>query len=287
MGVEELSRARASTWAMFARVLLGGAAEIGADEVSSPWLQVPPHADVYFSEEGQLGGPCAAAARRAMESAGFRPAPEGLPADHLGLLCGAMAHLESAHAEALAADREAMAERVSDRAMELLRAQLLPWLPALAVAVQRECAPVWGELMTRLVRLAASYEVPPVAAPDRPPSPLDVPGAGVREAAIWLARPRLSGWWLSPRALVRAGVPTTGGSRARQLEQLLIQSSEAGRLEEVREVLIDELMQWREGYARMSALGLPVQAWFMRMSVTGVVLRRLDEVVPAVRLVAR
>lgn len=275
MVARHLREENAAAWSAFGDRFLRG--EAGPGRAGSPWLLVPPHADVFASEAGQLGGVCAASARRAMEVAGFHPQPEGLPADHIGLLCDAMAHLEAARAEAERADRDALAQRISERGQEFLRAQVLPWLPALAVAVSLE-APAWGDEVRALARLAAAYEIPPVAQPDKPPNPLDRDGATLLEVCTWLVRPRWSGWWLSPRVLGRLGAAGVGVSRARQLEAVW----RAGGREhaaEVRGVLLEELVRWREGYARMSAIGLPVQAWFMRMSVTGVVLRRMEEVI--------
>ncbi|MCB9680439.1 MAG: molecular chaperone TorD family protein [Alphaproteobacteria bacterium] len=309
MDAHDLALSRSRTWALLGRLLLEGptpgvAAWVAAVPALADTLvasdddaraarhhailgsEVFPYASAFLSDDGLLGGDVAGAVRARFAAAGFSARVSGVEPDHAGMICLCLAFLGEMEVEALDDGRDDVLARVRALQADVLGADVLPWFPALAVALERQGDPFYATVGALAVELAAAHDAAP--SPVILPPPLDVldePKAGLATVARALLVPGRSGWFLSRADLIRLGraveVPPGFGPRWKMLEALLVGAVDHGRAREALAALTAEIGTWDEGFAGWEALGLPVSPWRERLAVTKGALQRLSEAAQA------
>lgn len=284
MTPHQLAVARSRTYALLAEVLLDGWTDRAVGLVRAmPWgavlpalpsdalasrhhaalgRGVSPHASVFVSADGQLGGGEGAwwtdwTARTGLAS---RPDRE---ADHAGCIASALGWLESARADALR-------DGVNTRPIEVLSAEALArlgWVPWFVVAVRRQGVDELTAVVELLAELVRDQGAPTLV-PGEAEDVLADPSHGLKDVADYLLVPARSGIWLGPddlrRLALAAGVPCGFGRRAQMVESLLFSAVDLEALPALSVAVTAELSAWDE------ALGPDV-----RRSATAETLRRL------------
>lgn len=249
--------ARSRAYGLLARLVLRGPHAVGpaletvglegfpreADAAAADhhrWLtrEVLPWESVYLTPDRLLGGPRSDPLVTLAATLPLIPAEP----DHLGreleiasLLCGALA---DAHAD----DRPSEVTRVSGRLTAFLTGHLAGWIdfPARAAAQ----VPGWGEALGLAADLVHEHGV----TPSLPPPPADPLSGGLRDIADWLATPLATGVAWTHVALAEAGaaanLPIGFGSRTDQLESLLRNAADHGRLGDALGAIDAHLGRW-------------------------------------------
>jgi hypothetical protein len=234
------------------------------------WLarEILPWESVYLTPDRLLGGPRIEPLVRLADALPLMPAEP----DHLGreleiagLLCGA---LSDAHR-----DRErSEVSRVSGRLTAFLTSHLAAWVgfPAIAAA----SVPGWGDALALAADLVREHDVTPVLPPhEREPL---AASDGLRDVADWLATPLATGvaWTHAALGAVgeRAGLPIGFGTRTDQLESLLRNAVDHGRVAAAAHALDSEVARWESAWG--------ASPWAERTQAARSVLSRLAAAPP-------
>lgn len=258
--------------------------------------EVFPFAGVFMGSEGLVGEGAAVGVVRAAHAAVGVPCPAEPNPDHLGpglRLLGVLVD----------AELEARTHRDADdvRTLELwqrrvLDEALLPWMPALWVALAGQPA----SLYTRAVELAvgvlgrhrsALHGLPlgldPLEAAAPVEAVLDDPKAGLAAVAQALVTPARSGVYLARRDLEaiarRSDLPRGFGSRRNVLERLLRVAAEYQALPRLLDELRRLLQARDDAYAGLQSeagLGPYVPAWRGRLAGSLRLVERLAAAAP-------
>jgi TorA maturation chaperone TorD len=256
--------------------LLGLPAPLGTEWTEAFVVQLVPHASIYLSSDGMLGG------EAADRVAGFWRAlriPVPADPDHLTALLGLYASLVDRHAAESDGARRALLGRAR---AALLHEHLLSWLPAYALAMVDVGPPAYAA-WAGLVREALRAEAAEVGAPDRLPvhlaaaSPTAEPADGLDAVLRALLGPARSGLVLARGHLAglardaRLGLRL--GDRSQVLRALMEQDATT-----VSTLLADQAEAWaRRHRADAPMTGPAARHWADRASATATLLRARKE----------
>ncbi|MCB9763433.1 MAG: molecular chaperone TorD family protein [Alphaproteobacteria bacterium] len=249
-------------------------------------MEVFPFASVFLGARATLGGAHADAAREAMAQAGFDPAPLGVEPDHLGALLAALAFLCGAEADAWRDGRPDIAKRVRAHAAALIDGQLLPWLPALIIALEDARAPLYATAAGLALELIAGMREGPLPDWSLPQAPavLDDPKAGLRRVGAHLAVPAFAGgmWTLSALTAVgrQAELAQGFGRRAQRIEGLLSAAAHYARVPALIAEMDHVMMRWSSRFRTMAPLA-PTGPWLHRVEDARALLTRLVQAADA------
>lgn len=258
--------------------------------------EVFPFAGVFLGSLGLVGeGAATGLVRAAHAAVGVACGTEPNP-DHLGTALQLLGVLVDA-------EREARAHRDADdvRTLEqwqrrVLDEALLPWMPALWVAIAGQPASVWTRAVELAVGLLAQHRselggLPLMTMPSDAGAPaeavLDDPRAGLAAVAHALVTPARSGVYLARRDLEalarRSDLPRGFGSRRNVLERLLRVAAEYRTLPRLLDELRQLLQARDDAYAGLEGepgLAPYVPSWRRRIAGSLRLVERLHEAAP-------
>lgn len=203
---------------------------------------VSPHASVFVSDDGLLGGAEAAWFADWSARAGVRSRADVEP-DHAGSIASALGWLEAARSDAL---RDG-ASTASIDALEREALARLGWLGWLSVAVDAQGAAELSEIAGLFAEITREHGAcdPAPGAVERV---LDDPAHGLKDLAAYLLVPARCGLWLGPEDLRRlsasADVPCGFGRRLQMAESLLFSAVDHGALPALAAAVDAEITRW-------------------------------------------
>ena len=212
-------------------------------------VEVMPLASAFLSPDGCLGGEVTSGLHDTMREGGF----VGENPDHIATQLRYLAWLSGAEADACR-DGSPRAAELQARRQKFVGEHVLPWLPALVVAVQSVDRGLYGAAIALVYEVAVDALGFSGVTERLPPreTVVDDPETGLRQIADWLARPARSGALLAPAVLTGVAreleLPRGFGSRSRLIENLLHAAVHHGRLPEVMTALDAELLAAERRY---------------------------------------
>jgi hypothetical protein len=247
--------------------LLGLPVPTGSDWTEAFVVQLVPHASIYLSTDGMLGG------EAADRVAGFWRAlrlPVPADADHVTALLGLYASLTDAVTDTPGGPRKVL---YAQARTALLHEHLLSWLPAYLHAMVDVGPPSYAA-WARLLRATLDQEVADAGAPDRLPAHLrEMPTAQPDAVLDMLFSPARSGLILTRGHLASvardSGLGVRLGDRRRILRSLIEQDPSAlmARLAELAH-------RWAQRHRADEPLTGPIaRHWADRASATTDLLR--------------
>jgi TorA maturation chaperone TorD len=261
--------------------------------------EVFPFAGVFMGDEGLVGEGTAAGVVRAAHTAVGVVCPAEPNPDHLGQALRLLGVLVDAELEARA-HRDADDVRTLEQwQRRVLDEAVLPWMPALWVALPGQPASLWTRAVELAVGVLGEHRSAlgglPLGADSRPDAAppveavLDDPKAGLGAVAQALVTPARSGVYLARRDLEtiarRSDLPRGFGSRKSMLERLLRVAAEYQSLPRLLDELRQLLQARDDAYAGLHAepgLGPYVPAWRRRLAGSVRLVERMAHAAPHV-----
>jgi Nitrate reductase delta subunit len=257
--------------------LLGLPAPTGREWTEAFVVQLVPHASIYLSPDGMLGGEAAdrvAGFWRALHIAG--PADP----DHLAALLGLYASLVDRHAGEPDGPRRAL---LAAARTALLHEHLLSWLPAYARAMQDVGPPpyaAWAGLLREALQAEAAEACPPDRLPGHLPAvpAMAGPGDGLDAVLRALLCPARCGLVLARGHLASlardAGLGVRLGDRSQMLRTLVEQDPTTALA-----LLATQARAWVGRHRADAAMTGPVAGhWAARAQSTADLLRAREDV---------
>jgi TorA maturation chaperone TorD len=262
--------------------------EIAAQHQEVFGFEVLALAGIYLDPEGLIGRAATDRAAELLRSIGLSLDPTGDSPEHLGRQLQLLAVLTAAQESA---ENKVEKQVFDDQVHAVLDELLLPWLPAVTVALMRTEHPFYTALADTVWGLAAGTHRAAIAAAPRPPEfelsadddLLERGGTGLREIADYLVIPSRCGFLLSRAGITRAsrsaGVPRGFGDRRMMLEQAIFSAADREAFPAFIEAIQNELNAARRLYGRLQIVAptcaVFITPWCARIDRTAALLRTL------------
>ncbi len=260
-------------------------------------LQVYPVAGVFLNLDALAGGARVADMESRYLHWGFdSQTAEGQ--DHLACQLRFMAHLSALELGALASANASRLQEVASAARSFLDRHILPWALPLLSATSAVATPLYSEVITMAVFVAADHRrelggqmeiAEPALGPD-PEKMLADRKTSVRDIAEYLLAPSQSGFWISRADLQTLGrglnVPRGFGNRVQLLSNLLRNAAEYDLADELLAALDTMLGHQQDRFVAISTeLGVDAYAkyWLQRVATTRETLENMAAALPGMR----
>jgi putative dimethyl sulfoxide reductase chaperone len=247
-------------------------------------------AGIYLDPEGLIGRAATDRAAVLLRSLGLSLDPTGDSPEHLGRQLQLLAVLTGAKETAESADEGTALDR---QIVAVLDQLLLPWLPAVTVALMRTEHPFYTALADTVWGLAAGAHR--AALEEEPKAPdfemsddadlLERDRTGLREIADFLVTPSRCGFLLSRAGITRAsrnaGVPRGFGDRRMMLEQAIFSAADHEAFGPFVDGISNEVNAARRLYGMLQVAApncaVFIAPWCARLDRTAALLRTLRE----------
>ncbi|MGB1249724.1 MAG: TorD/DmsD family molecular chaperone [Candidatus Promineifilaceae bacterium] len=220
-----------------------------------------PNASIFLDTSGLLGGDVSEAAGRLYGQAGI-PSPD--EPDSVGNLLQLIAFLCAAEAEAWEDDMPVIAKRIRARQKRILEAGLLKWMPPLVVSIRQQNNPFYTGVANLMWALLGEHYADLSDQPANlkwnltpPPDLLHDDKTGLKDIALYVTTPALSGWWFGRGEVSRIGrktdLPRGFGGRINMLMNLFRAASQFDSAETLFSGLTQLGTEWVNGYDELAA----------------------------------
>ena len=218
-------------------------------------MELVPHASVFLSADGLMGGGPTEAIRAAAGQVGFSGLPKDLEPDHVSVSLSILRWLCGAEADAWRDGQETTARALQETIAQFMDAHPLRWFDALAVSLIT--CPGADPFLRQLTQLASELvrthraELKPICTIDPlPPAPslMGDPKTDLRRIARVLTTPALAGGYLTGSSIRQLGrthrLPQGFGARALTLTNLMHSAAQFDRLLVLIDGFIDIATAW-------------------------------------------
>ena len=251
------------------------------------------HASLFLDTSGLLGGEYSEQAGRLYGQVGI-PAPDD--PDAIGNLLQLVAFLCAAEAEAWEDNLAPVATRIRARQKRIMESGLLKWLPPLIVSIQQQgnafytgvANLTWALIGEHVADLSGKPLDLKWALPEIPEL-LDNEKTSLKDIALFVTTPALSGWWFGRGEVSRIGrktdLPRGFGGRINMLMNLFRAASQFDSAETLFNDLSQLGQSWIAAYDALAAdapaLAPIVAVWRTRIEQTTDMLQTMRDKIVA------
>ncbi|MDX1413503.1 MAG: molecular chaperone TorD family protein [Candidatus Promineifilaceae bacterium] len=253
--------------------------------------EILPFEAVFRDPSGLLGGPLAHRLQDLYSQVAYTCDHEPT---HIGHELAFLALLCQGQARALAAANHKAVRSFEKLQTEVLRAHLLTWLPALAVALSHVQHPFYAQLGRFTLDLVAEHTAtleiqPPYSDGNNDQSPPDIwhdPQTNLKKIAAYITTPLYSGLYLSHDAISQlareAQLPRGFGARCQILTNLLRSAAHYETVPDIFAHLGSLARRWQGAYQRQAQqfphLAAYIEPWQRRAKATAESLTGMEQV---------
>lgn len=250
-----------------------------------------PNASLFLDTSGLLGGDVSEQMGKFYGQVGV-PTPE--EPDSIGNLLMLMGFLCAAEAEAFEDELPIVAKRICARQQRILSNSIIRWLPPLIVAIQQQGDPFYTAVANLTWALVAEHAADvsarvPTQLLAEPPDLLKDDKTSLKDIALYVTTPVLSGWWFGRGEVGRIGrktdLPRGFGGRINMLMNLFRAASQFDAAETLFTGLAELGSSWIDAYDQLAAdapaLAPTVRVWQARVQHTTDLLQSMRETIVA------
>jgi hypothetical protein len=240
-------------------------------------FEVLPLAGAFLDPRGLVGGSQTDVCIGFYQENGLLFDPRGDSVEHLSRQLQVLSMLS----------REGVKEKQKERQRRFLDSILLPWLPAVVLAIEDFGHPFYTAVSREVWRTVAQHRSEfPVRKTENAKegsSLLDNPKTGLAQISSFLSAPQRSGFWFSRAGISRVSrstqLPRGFAERRKMVQNLLHTAAGQGAVPAVTEQIAKETGRWRKNYAALRSeaphLGDSVAPWQKRLAAAEELLGRV------------